>query len=155
MDPFGVPDLDAKRREYSFMEHIFGMFSENGYFWIKKPEYIMFREKSEDKFEPDLQFESMESGKCFWMDCIFKTDYDKDGDLGIYPEEDFFKRIEDYESLGEPVFVSVAVGGTPNDPYDFIFGHISDFAFHTLTSQRCRELEIPLKLSVIEEKMNL
>lgn len=146
-------DLDLKKKWFDFECRMFDTFPGEDYFWMKKPEYARFQKKIDGKYEPSLQFESAESGRCFWVDCIYVPDFDDDGNICIYQEADYIERMRDYDLLEDPVFIAVAVGDAAGPCDDFIFDHISEFAFHTMNNRRFRELITPLDIDSLEGKM--
>lgn len=145
-------ELESKHRNYEFLEKIYSLFSEDKYFWLKKPEYAEFKVRGENGYEPDIQFESA-AGECFWIDCIYRSDLNSEEELILYDDETYFERMRDYDSIGEPIFIAAGVGGSPDMPNMFLFENIFEFAFHTINKNRCYELECRMRPEELERRI--
>ncbi len=138
-------DSDSADSGLDFVWQVYDLFSEDHFFAMKEPE-----DKRKYSADPDLLFETKGTGKQFWVDCIYRPSFGRNGNLDVYYADEAKRRLSYYEVLEDPVFMAIGVGGSEYGPETFMFGHLFDFNLNNMSSGACSRVTTHLRQDFVK-----
>ncbi|MCK9322845.1 MAG: hypothetical protein PHX08_07105 [Lachnospiraceae bacterium] len=134
-----VHHFDTKEVGLDFKRNVYNLFPDDMFFPMREPVHEDVKKYIRDE-DPDMMFETMGTGDQFWVDCTYLSSFDNNGNLRLYSPDEAERHSHYYESLEDPVFLAIGVGGTTSDPFTFMFGHVSKFNLKKMDSVECNRL---------------
>ncbi|MDD3139057.1 MAG: topoisomerase DNA-binding C4 zinc finger domain-containing protein [Lachnospiraceae bacterium] len=140
-------DSDSADSGLDFVWQVYDLFSGGYFFAIKEPE-----DERKYSADPDLLFEINGTGKQFWVDCIYRPSFERNGNLDVYYADEAKRRLSYYEVLEDPVFIAIT-STTPKctncgGPMKLVHGKYSIF-YGCMSFPRCSGFTIKFREEVL------
>lgn len=97
---------------------------------------------TEDCVYPDYKFRDLETGRTFWIECKYRSHYERDGSVTWTDDKHLEKYKDIQKKTGTKIYIILGVGGKPSRPEKMYCFDLDRNGFKTLYPSRLRQQEI-------------